>query len=241
MAIKILPSDDTLAHTARFWMATQSNEIFISKCPKEYIISLYSTFSERFDSLLVEKLEYKTPMKLRKLVNSIRLNGDRNVQFTKGADLGCGTGLSGKAFRDCVQTLIGVDLSPEMIEKARTKNCYEDLILGDVLSILTVPNEFDIIFACDVFVYFGELRDVFDSVKIALKNQGIFAFSTEFLDEDHPQPFSLQRCARFAHKQSYLQSLADSSGLHILRTITVSIRKNAGKDVQGVLVVMMKS
>jgi predicted TPR repeat methyltransferase len=239
-AIEILPNDHELVQTAQFWIATLSDDILIPKCPQEYIVGLYSTFSERFDKLLVEKLHYETPTKLRELVNSIRYN-DKYVQFSKGADLGCGTGLSGKAFRNCVQTLIGVDLSPEMIEKARAKRCYEDLILGDILSILTVPNTYDIIFACDVFVYFGDLREVFESIWAALNSQGIFAFSTEFLDEGHPQSFCLQKCARFAHKQSYLMSLADSAGLHVLSIVKVSIRKNAGIDVQGILVVAMKS
>ena len=38
------------------------------------------------------------------------------------ADLGCGTGLAGAAFRPLVRRLAGVDLSPAMVAQARAKS-----------------------------------------------------------------------------------------------------------------------
>ena len=77
-------------------------------------------------------LQYQTPAKLRHLVVEVA------HQSTSGVDLGCGrTGLSGRAFHDLTTHLVGVDLSPEMIEKAKITGCYTSLHVGDVESILT--------------------------------------------------------------------------------------------------------
>ena len=235
--IEMLSEDASLAKSARFWRATQSDDV-IDRCPPDYIVSLYAGFAERFDKLLVEKLNYTTPTKLRNLVDSANLNG--NDKWMMGADLGCGTGLSGQAFRDCVENLVGVDLSPAMIEKARARGCYDALSTGDVVSILGEADKFDLIFSCDVFVYLGDLTDVFVATKHALKKKGILAFSTEWMDAKSTQPFRLQANARFAHQQSYIESLASKYEYRIVKSQKCPLRKNAGADVEGLLFVMAK-
>lgn len=237
MTIEISPNDDSLARKAQFWKATLTDDV-VDKCPPEYIVGLYASFAQRFDELLVDKLNYETPTKLRHLVDSANLCGGH--KWLLGADLGCGTGLSGQAFRDCVENLVGVDLSPEMIERARARGCYDSLFVGDVVSILTTADEFDIVFACDVFVYLGDLTEVFAAARQSLKKNGIFAFSTEYLDVEYTQPFKLQKSARFAHKQNYIEALASSFDFRIVQSEKCPLRKNAGADVDGLLFVMTK-
>jgi predicted TPR repeat methyltransferase len=240
-AVEKFPSGHSLISTARFWLATQADgdsEFAIDRCPKDYVVNLYSTFADKFDNLLVDKLSYETPTKLRELVDSTAVATDQ--KWSSAADLGCGTGLSGLAFRDCVDTLTGVDLSPEMIAKAKERDCYETLVVGDVASILGNENEFDLVFACDVFVYIGNLAEVFTAAKIALKPDGVFAFSTENLDEKAKHPYALHACARFAHKRSYIESLASDNGFEIVKLRICPIRKNGGKDVSGLLAVFKK-
>ena len=238
VVIEKLPGDHPLTASARFWLATRTDGVVVDRCPKNYIVALYSTFAARFDDLLVGKLSYDTPRKLRKLVDTTKLPYSR--KWVVGADLGCGTGLSGEAFRDCVETLVGVDLSPEMIERAKTRGCYETLVVGDVTSILGNEDEYDLLFASDVFVYIGDLSDIFKDARKALKMEGVFAFSTECLAETYDHPFKLHTCARFAHKQSYIESLATDMGYRILNIEKTTIRKNGGKDVEGMLFVMEK-
>lgn len=237
-AVGKLPDDCALKSTAKFWLATQADgdcEFAMDRCPKEYVVNLYSTFADNFDNLLVGKLNYETPTKLRELVDSTVATGEK---WPAAADLGCGTGLSGLAFRDCVESLTGVDLSPEMIAKAKERNCYEKLVVGDVASILANEDEFNLVFACDVFVYIGDLAEVFAAAKSALKTDGIFAFSTEHLDEAASQPYTLHECARFAHQQSYIESLASANDFQIVKIQICPIRKNGGEDVSGLLVVL---
>jgi len=247
---QVIPESETIVKKSRFWLASlctnaqSSAPIEVNRCPEEYIISLYSSFASRFDKLLVQQLQYETPVKLRDLVTEVK--GIKSTTNRYCADLGCGTGLSGLAFRDCVDSLIGIDLSPEMIQKAKEKKCYDELRVGDVETIFcnakgSMRNVFNLVIACDVFVYIGDLRSVFISVRQNLcEEDGLIAFSTEFMKEDTigGKPYLLQKCARFAHKQSYIEELSKETGFEIKAMKKTVIRKNKGNDVNGLLVVL---
>jgi len=232
---------------SKFWLGTlndDNNESAVERCPSNYIVSLYSTFAENFDDQLVNKLHYQTPTKLRKLVDEVVKQSSQNECFTNLADLGCGTGLSGLSFKNLATNMFGVDLSPEMIAKAEKRGCYKSLHVGDIESILTSPistgeETYDMVIACDVFVYIGDLQSVFESVAMCLQpNYGLFAFSTELLEEDKKDNgYTLQTTARYAHKQSYIKSLSEQCGLKVVAMKNDVIRKNAGKDIQGTLTI----
>jgi len=244
---RISHSDDII-NKSQFWLATlnyENKEKKIEKCPEEYIVSLYSSFAERFDDLLVSSLDYQTPTILRKVMDGVK-PPDKSI--SRGLDLGCGTGLSGIAFRDCIGSYLeGVDLSPEMIQKAKLRECYDSLKVADVeAALLSHKNslgdkdsgKFDLIFACDVFVYIGELERIFSYVRSLLSSDGLFAFSVELLPETvDTQPYLLQATARFAHKQSYLESLATKNNFGTRYLGIHKIRKNKGHDILGILAI----
>jgi len=225
--------DENIAKKATFFLATFATDhnttdasiiiesIEIVRCPENFVASLYSTFAEKFDELLVDKLNYPTPSLLRKLVDQTLTSKPGRKGSQCCVDLGCGTGLSGLAFRDCTEHMIGVDLSPEMIEKAKERKCYDTLVVGCIESTLestlfhgTADSDpiryVDLVVACDVFVYLGDLQQVFEIIRQCLApGVGRFAFSIERLQETAVggKGFVLQRTARFAHKRSYLEGL----------------------------------
>ena len=88
-----------------------------------YVRTLFDQYAPRFDRALAD-LSYSAPEKLREAVTK---HGQR---FGTMLDLGCGTGLAGAAFRPHVDWLVGVDLSPKMIEEARKKGFYDRLAVG---------------------------------------------------------------------------------------------------------------
>lgn len=155
--------------------------------------------------------KYDTPTTLRALVDEVvsanndDAHGETKQELcwaTKGVDLGCGSGCAGLAFRSCIQHLTGVDISPEMVDRAKERGCYERLLIGDIECVLAKKNLeqneekdepivsptldqnlYDLIFACNVFAFVRDMRGVFQSVKRSLKSRnGIFAFSIEFID-----------------------------------------------------------
>ena len=240
-SMELLPKSHTMYKTAQFWLATITEDSTMDRCPEDYVKSLYSTFAAKFDHLLVATLQYETPTKLRQLVNTVVAAPEQH-KFSNACDLGCGTGLSGLAFRDIVQHLVGVDLSPQMIAKARDRAVYDHLVVGELITALAFKNQYDFIVACDVFCYIGDLSGVFASVKYALRDDGIFSFSTEHLQDDDDdddattRPFVLHECARFAHQERYIRQLAVDHDFQVLTIEKAPIRKNAGKDVLGMLV-----
>jgi len=134
------------------------------------------------------------------------------------------------------------------IAKKNHPSCYDQLLVNDVeiaMDKLTShwKQEIDLVISCDVFVYIGNLKIVFESVQKHLVS-GYFAFSTELLDEneeDSGRGYMLQSSGRFAHKKSYLEKLATAIGFHVEVIKICPIRKNAGRDVIGILMVLSLS
>ena len=132
-----------------------------------------------------------------------------------------------------------------MIEKAKLRGCYKEIYVGELETIFRQPHldsvVYDLTIACDVFVYIGELRYIFTSIYNKLRpNVGLFAFSTECLEESNndSKPFVLHKCARFGHQKSYTEEIATGTGFVVKHLETSVIRRNKGKDVRGLLVVL---
>ena len=210
--------------------------------------------------------QYDTPSLMRKMVDQVvgaASDKDNQPWAKSGADLGCGSGCSGKAFRSCVEHLTGVDLSPEMLDKARQRGCYDEVVLGNVECVLRkksihkkcsnpthgalADRKFDLVFACNVFAYIQDLRNVFYDIRQILNDDaGVFAFSAEFIEgsedpmiDNKEEPCVLTNAARYAHKRFYLEQIARDFGF-VTKAFEPSLlqRKHAGQDVYGVLVVL---
>jgi predicted TPR repeat methyltransferase len=240
---------------ATFWLATlqmdkgcEKISTEITRCPAKYVVGLYSTFAAKFDDLLLGQLDYQTPTRLRQLLDTVVVvheKNKKNDKWHRAADLGCGTGLSGMAFSDIVNHLVGVDLSPAMLKHAKKRGIYDDLIQGELTCIFDKNDDnqrFDLVFACDVFVYLGDLSRVFESLSKSLRvTSGLFCFSTEYMkegDDGSSRRFELHACARFSHKQSYIEGLCVEFAFEIVRLQICPIRLNQGKPVQGMLVIL---
>lgn len=207
-----------------------------STAPAGYIENLFDGYAENFESHLTQTLNYKTPTLLVSLIKS---HSDRVSQKLDVLDLGCGTGLFGKAISPFAERIVGVDLSQKMLEKAAKLNIYARLEHKDILAMMRSEPDasYDLIAAADVFVYLGILDDIVIEAKRLLRPNGIFTFSTEFLAESKSPPeaqgFALMDTGRYAHAISYLNKLANDSEFNILDTQEEIIRENEGKPVLG--------
>ena len=142
----------------------------------------------------------------------------------------------GEALRKRIDHLIGVDLSPAMIEKARDRQVYDALIVGDATAALMrqPPAAFDLVVAADLFPYFGDLTPLFAAAPAALTAGGLFAFSVETIEGEG---FRLGASMRFAHSRAYVESTAGEAGLRSLLVQAASIRREAGADAPGLICV----
>lgn len=153
-------------------------------------------------------------------------------------DLGCGTGLCGPFFREQAVKLTGIDLSPKMLEMARAKNFYDELLEADLINFLADQfAAWDLIIAADVLVYFGDLTILYSMVYQALDSGGLFAFTTEITEQTD---YQLQETGRYAHNRHYLTRLANQAHfkLHQLKVITA--RHQDGQPLSSYLCILEK-
>jgi predicted TPR repeat methyltransferase len=99
----------------------------------EYVRQLFDNCADTFDQQLVEGLSYSVP---RELVAAVVAAAPVGSLSWDVLDLGCGTGLVGVEIAPHARSLKGVDLSPKMIERARERGIYSELICGDLMVAL---------------------------------------------------------------------------------------------------------
>ncbi|SIQ03692.1 Predicted methyltransferase, contains TPR repeat [Rhizobium sp. RU35A] len=204
--------------------------------PSAYVEGLFDDYADRFETALVEKLNYSVPQKLHAMVAP-------HAPFDLAVDLGCGTGLFGVEVAAVTGRLEGFDLSANMLAKADEKGIYHHLGQAD----LSVPEaagslfaeglprgRADLVCAADVLMYLGRLDMPFVLARDLLKPGGLFAFSVED-GGAAAEGFCLQPSLRYAHSQDYVRGLLSGSGFTLLDLMKTDIRMDAGKPVFGIL------
>ncbi len=188
-----------------------------------YVRHLFDQFAADYDTRMRGRLGYAAPGILRDLVGLL-IDPDARFDIL---DLGCGTGLSGLAFRPIARSLVGVDLSPKMLAKARALKIYDTLLESDV-ETLNIASTFDIVVAADVLVYLGDLAKLFAVVRERLKPNGLWLFTTE---RGEVQDFGLGEKRRYRHSEAYLRRLAEAHGFAVASLIECVTRYEAGVAV----------
>jgi len=207
-----------------------------ARAPANYARNVFDHFAEHFDRQLVDELGYRIPQILAARVKARSPRSDLRV-----LDLGCGTGLCGVHIHDHAGVLTGVDLSEGMLTKARARDIYDELIQCDLAEYLaTAPaGTFDAALAADVFIYLGDLAQIFRDVARVLIGGGIFAFSIEEA-RDADGEFVLQPSGRYAQSVSYIRRLAAQAGLQEAEAFPEVIRGQAGHETNGYVFVLCK-
>lgn len=228
-AIEIDPDNSIAAHMLAA-LAGQTTET----APQRYVRTLFDYCAKRFEDQLVKKLEYRSPTLLRQALDSLLKEGQR---FQNAIDLGCGTGLSGMAFRPIVNRLSGIDISPNMIEEAGRKEIYDSLHVGDIHDFLRETDErYDLFIATDVLVYIGNLRPIFSSVQDSSLGGAYFVFLTESMDSTSSpegKEYLLRQTGRYAHSLAYIRSLAKEHDFEIAICQQAVIRRHNEEGIMG--------
>ena len=199
--------------------------------PESYVCGLFDNYAKNFDQHLMGELECRIPEAIFQTV----LDCAGEQRFGRAADLGCGTGLTGAMFRSRCDWLAGVDLSPKMVELARTKQVYDLLEVADVCAWTNAQQEkFELMLAGDVAIYLGNLAPLLTAVSGKLSSDGLFAFSAE--DADHN--YVLRPSGRYAHNRDWVERQAALHGLTVLRIKPTPLRKESGQWVDGYVAVL---
>ena len=193
---------------------------------------MYADFSRSFDENLIKELDYKGPAQVRELI--VPLLGERKDLAV--LDLGCGTGLAGVEFKPLAARLVGVDISPEMVELARARNLYDRLEVSEITDWLAHCTErYDLVLACDCFIYFGDLRQVVLPAAKLMCPKGIFAFT---LEKGDTFPHTLLDSGRYAHHAGHIREVAAEAKLNVARLEEQFLRTEYGKPITGLFVAL---
>ena len=205
--------------------------------PDGYIETLFDRFAPRYDEKLTSELQYRGPEAAEELMRPWL--GSRSG--LRVVDLGCGTGLSGGFLRRAAASLVGVDLSAAMLERARARGIYDEVVQADIASYLAglEAGSLDLAVALDVFNYLGDVEAVLGAAAAALRPGGRMLFSVE-LPPAGSGGFVLLPAARYAHAPEYVEATAAAAGLRVADTADVAIRREANRPVQARLYALEK-
>jgi len=205
-----------------------------SRSDPGYVRHLFDQFSADYDQRMMGQLSYAAPQILFGLAGMV-MPGQEGLAIL---DLGCGTGLSGLAFKPMAARLDGVDLSPAMIDKARARNIYDRLEVADLESALSAPGPcYDLILAADTLVYLGDLERVIASAYGRLCGDGHFLFTVE---KSAGADFELGPKRRWRHSEAYLRGLAEAAGFAVAGLVAAEPRREAGQPVEGFAVALRR-
>ncbi|MES2784776.1 MAG: methyltransferase [Pseudomonadota bacterium] len=193
--------------------------------PAAYVQGLFDGYADGFEEHLVEVLNYRAPEIL------VARLAQMSRQFEHALDLGCGTGLCGARLRPLAAHIDGVDLSENMVARARERGVYDHVQAADAAQFLRVaPGRYDLIVAADVFIYIGALEAIFEGAAHAIRSGGIFCFS---LEKEARQDMALRASLRYAHSRGYIERLAALSGFDIAAIQEHPIREDQRQAIPG--------
>jgi len=202
--------------------------------PRDYIVRRFDDYADHFDSNLVSHLEYRGPQVLAAVLQA-ELPPPQAVLDV--LDAGCGTGLCAPVLAPYARRLEGIDLSPNMLGHAARHHDYAHLAQAEVSEWMSAhAHHYDLIVACDVLIYCGQLEAFFSAAAQSLRQGGHLFFTVELADSEHAAPYHLHASGRFRHQRAYLEGCLRTAGLHPLLIREESLRVEMQQAVPGLVV-----
>jgi predicted TPR repeat methyltransferase len=242
-ALKLGPDDSYVRHLVAA-SGVVPGEV---RAPVEYLRAVFDGYADRFDLHLIS-LGYRVPGLIRAALtrHPTIVAGER---LGPALDLGCGTGLVAVAVSDLpIGPIIGVDVSPRMLESAAAKQLYAELREADLMHLLSEDVTcWRLIIAADVFCYFGALRDVLAVAHARLEPGGWIMFTVEELLPDHDGAmhgngeWSLQRQGRYAHTMDYVATVAKDLHFNVRVLERQVLRHEADVPVAGIFAILERT
>lgn len=187
-------------------------------------VEIFDNFAESYDTKLAQ-LGNRGP---DLVFDALQELGLARTRTRRVLDAGCGTGLCAGFLRMYAREIVGVDISVRMLEKSRSKGCYDLLARTDLSERMTFPEgRFDMVVCADVLVYFGALKTVFANFHSVLSPGGWLLVTVE--DEDDPKAqtgFRLHRSGRYKHSRHYLLATLAEVGFPKPRLMKHALLRN---------------
>jgi len=156
---------------------------------------------------------WDSPERVQKLVE-LRITAGSKV-----LDIGIGTGLAVSGYAERGATVIGLDHDQAMLDTAQSVVGENGLLrqadINKELPIADLESSVDVAQAVGVLEFAENLLSVFGQVHKALKDDGVFVFTSELIEDYDPQPethYPELDLTVYWHSPEEIKSLLEESG-----------------------------
>ena len=151
------------------------DDAYSLKTPEDSI-NLYNKWAQTYDKDFALHSNYISPIKISSFFNKHAKNTDTPI-----LDVGAGTGLVGEClYKTGNKKIIGIDISPEMLEQAKLKGCYSSLMEEDVTKKISLKsNSIGAVVSAGTFTHGHVGPDAFDELLRITKPGGLFVLTNK--------------------------------------------------------------
>ena len=164
------------------------NDAYSVKTPEDNI-KLYKVWASSYDDDFAKKNDYRSPVLISNYYDKYSNKNDVPV-----LDVGAGTGLIAEVMNknDTIE-IDAIDISPEMLESAKSKNCYNKLIEADLTKSLDIYNNYyGAIVSAGTFTHGHIGPNALDELLRVTKPSGLFVItihSKVYVNQNFEQKF----------------------------------------------------
>ena len=218
---------------AKFMLAACAGDGSVSRAPDSVVKNLFDGFAASFDENLA-LLDYRVPGLIRDHLRQLYGKSKLDLSIL---DAGCGTGLCAAFLKPLSRSLVGVDLSSGMLERAGRLALYDELIEAELTSYLQQASQkFDLIICADTLCYFGQLESVLNAAGNTLNAGSRFIFTLEKLDSGSSGGYHINTSGRYSHTTEYVRTCLAEALLTVVNITEKVIRNESGEPVHGLFV-----
>ena len=164
------------------------NDAYSVKTPEDNI-KLYKVWASSYDDDFAKKNDYRSPVLISNYYDKYSNKNDVPV-----LDVGAGTGLIAEVMnKKNTIDIDAIDISPEMLESIKSKNCYNKLIEADLTKNLDIDNNYyGAIVSAGTFTHGHIGPNALDELLRVTKPSGLFVItihSKVYVNQNFEQKF----------------------------------------------------
>ena len=164
------------------------SDAYSVKTPEDNI-KLYKVWASSYDNDFAKKNDYRSPVLISNYYDKYSNKNDVPV-----LDVGAGTGLIAEVMnKKNTIDIDAIDISPEMLESAKSKNCYNKLIEADLTKNLDIDNNYyGAIVSAGTFTHGHIGPNALDELLRVTKPSGLFVItihSKVYVNQNFEQKF----------------------------------------------------